>query len=69
MVWKDSDVHAKASVIAAAAVLCWTVPGAAATVSGWRTDGTGVYPKASPVTEWAKDKNVVWHTGLPSWSK
>lgn len=27
---------------------------------GWRNDGTGVYPKAEPVTEWTEDKNVVW---------
>jgi outer membrane protein assembly factor BamB len=33
---------------------------------GWRTDGTGRYPTATPPTEWAKDKNIRWATALPS---
>ncbi|OGV70790.1 MAG: hypothetical protein A3K19_19125 [Lentisphaerae bacterium RIFOXYB12_FULL_65_16] len=32
---------------------------------GWRTDGTGRYPAAQPVTEWAKDTNILWATPLP----
>jgi len=35
---------------------------------GWRTDGTGKYPTATPPTDWAVDRNVVWTTPLPSWS-
>jgi outer membrane protein assembly factor BamB len=35
---------------------------------GWRGDGTGRYPDAQPVTQWAKDKAVLWSTPLPSWS-
>lgn len=40
---------------------------------GWRTDGTGKYPQATPPEEWAADKNVVWSTPIvngdkPAWS-
>ena len=35
---------------------------------GWRTDGTGCYPDAQPVTEWSNQKNVLWRTRLPGWS-
>jgi len=34
-------------------------------VIGWRTDGTGRYPKVSPPTHWSDAKNVVWRTSLP----
>lgn len=40
----------------------------AASPVGWRTDGTGRYPSAEPVTEWGPDKNVVWKCPMPSWS-
>jgi outer membrane protein assembly factor BamB len=36
----------------------------AANPVGWRSDGTGRYPAATPVTEWSKEKNVVWKTKL-----
>ena len=39
----------------------------AAEVQGWRTDGTGRYPKADPPTQWSATQNVVWSTTLPSW--
>lgn len=32
---------------------------------GWRTDGTGEYPKAEPPTQWAKDKGILWTADLP----
>jgi outer membrane protein assembly factor BamB len=35
---------------------------------GWRTDGTGRYPKADPPTVWGVDKNVVWKTKMPNFS-
>ena len=35
---------------------------------GWRTDGTGRYPKAKPPLEWSTKKNVVWKTPMPGWS-
>lgn len=38
---------------------------AAAEVIGWRTDGTGRYPDATPPTTWSKDVGVVWATPLP----
>src|SRR5947199_7567148 len=31
---------------------------------GFRTDGTGRYPAATPPLEWANNKNVVWHIEL-----
>ena len=40
----------------------------AAPAVGWRTDGTGKYPSATPPVEWAPDKNIVWSTVMPSWS-
>ncbi len=35
---------------------------------GWRTDGTGEYPDATPVVEWSPEKNVLWTTPMPSFS-
>jgi len=35
---------------------------------GWRTDGTGRYPKAKPPLEWSTEKNVVWKTPMPGQS-
>ncbi len=32
---------------------------------GWRTDGSGRYPNATPPVEWSKENNVVWKTELP----
>jgi len=34
---------------------------------GWRTDGSGRYPKADPPLEWSTSKNVVWRTPLPGY--
>jgi outer membrane protein assembly factor BamB len=34
---------------------------------GWRTDGTGSYPKAVPPLEWSATKNVVWCTSMPGY--
>lgn len=39
----------------------------AAPAVGWRTDGSGKYPKATPPVEWAPDKNILWSTPMPSW--
>src|ERR1700733_13805957 len=36
--------------------------------NGWRSDGTGRYPKADPPTVWGPDKNVVWKTKMPGFS-
>lgn len=38
----------------------------AQTPIGWRTDGTGTYPDASPPTKWSKTKNVVWSARMPA---
>jgi len=38
----------------------------AAAPVGWRTDGSGRYPDARPVTEWSAEKNVIWRTKMPS---
>src|SRR5262245_16148338 len=34
---------------------------------GWRTDGTGSYPKAQPPHKWSATKNVVWFTPMPGY--
>lgn len=44
------------------------VTAAAQPIIGWRTDGTGQYPKANPPRVWAPDKNVVWVTKMPAMS-
>ena len=33
---------------------------------GFRRDGTGNFPEATPPTTWSADKNVVWKTPLPA---
>ena len=35
---------------------------------GFRANGQGRFPDATPVTEWGPDKNVVWKTPMPNWS-
>lgn len=37
----------------------------AADYFGWRTDGTGEYPDAQPVTTWSSTENVIWKTPMP----
>jgi outer membrane protein assembly factor BamB len=32
---------------------------------GWRNDGTGRFPTATPPSEWSGGKNVVWKVALP----
>lgn len=32
---------------------------------GWRADGTGHFPNATPPTEWSPDEGVLWRTALP----
>ncbi|MEI6501947.1 MAG: PQQ-binding-like beta-propeller repeat protein [Armatimonadota bacterium] len=54
--------------LAACFILTLIVSAAVAAPVGWRTDGTGKYPSATPPTEWAADKNIVWSTPMPSWS-
>jgi len=41
---------------------------AAASIIGWRADGTGRYPDAQPPIEWAPGTNIVWATKLANWS-
>ncbi len=51
----------------AAMVFGWiaVAPVMAAAPVGWRMDGTGRYPEATPPTEWSNKKNVVWKTEMP----
>src|ERR1700736_6338965 len=44
-----------------------THPAAAGDIIGWRTDGTGSYPKAQPPLEWSTTKNVGWCTPMPGY--
>src|SRR5262245_30331334 len=43
------------------------LPEALADGIGWRTDGSGRYPKAEPPLEWSTSKNVVWKTPMPGY--
>jgi outer membrane protein assembly factor BamB len=51
-----------AVAVAFVAVLAAPVGGEPA---GWRQDGTGRFPDATPPLEWAKDSNVRWKTKMP----
>jgi len=42
-------------------------PALAGMTIGWRTDGSGYYPKAQPPLEWSPTKNVVWCTPMPGY--
>ena len=44
-----------------------TLPALSAEGIGWRTDGTGSYPKAQPPLQWSSTKNVVWRTPMPGY--
>src|ERR1044071_5467353 len=35
---------------------------------GWRTDGSGSYPKAQPPLAWSKTENVGWRRPLPGYA-
>lgn len=50
----------------ASSVLCAGV--AYAGVSGWRSDGTGKFPTATPLTKWSATEGVIWKTPLPKQS-
>jgi outer membrane protein assembly factor BamB len=53
-------------IVAALALIAPHV-GQAQTTIGWRTDGTGRYPKAQPPLEWSTTKNVLWSTPMPGY--
>jgi outer membrane protein assembly factor BamB len=44
-----------------------TLPASAGEGIGWRTDGSGSYPKAQPPLQWSPTKNVVWSTPMPGY--
>jgi outer membrane protein assembly factor BamB len=54
-------------VLVTALLFLGTLPAPAGEVIGWRTDGTGSYPKAEPPLEWSTKKNVVWSTPMPGY--
>lgn len=43
------------------------LPAFAGTV-GWRMDGSGRYPSATPPLNWSVTDHVLWATSLPAWS-
>ena len=59
---------ARARLALALTVLAACALAAGQSTVGWRGDGTGQYPKASPALEWSTEKNVVWKTPLAAWS-
>jgi outer membrane protein assembly factor BamB len=52
-------------VLAVVGLLSCTLATTGGDVTGWRTDGSGNYPKAQPPLEWSPTKNVVWRTPMP----
>jgi len=46
------------------AVVAVAVSAQAASRTGWRGDGSGCYPEASPPLHWSTTSNVVWKTAL-----
>src|SRR5271165_230587 len=54
-------------VLVAVLLSLGTLPAPAGEVIGWRTDGSGRYPKAQPPLEWSATKNVVWSTPMPGY--
>jgi len=36
------------------------------TITGWRGDGSGIFPHVDPVLEWSEEKNVLWKTKVGS---
>src|SRR3974390_477600 len=43
-------------------------PLAAESTTGWRQDGAGRFPKATPPVEWSREKNILWKTKMPGGS-
>lgn len=39
-----------------------------ADITGFRNDGSGLYPKAQPPLHWSTTSNVAWKTALTNWS-
>lgn len=39
-----------------------------AQITGWRGNGTGMYPNAKPATTWSTTQSVVWSVPLDTWS-
>jgi outer membrane protein assembly factor BamB len=59
-------LRARLGLVAVLLVL-GTLPASAGDAIGWRTDGSGTYPKAQPPLEWSQTKNVVWSTPMPGY--
>jgi len=59
----QTQFHTPALLVA----LALACGGIHAETQGWRTDGSGCYPDARPVTNWSATENVVWKTRMPSW--
>lgn len=55
----------KATLPGAVLVSLLVVSAAYGGSQGWRTDGTGCYPDATPPTKWSASENVVWKTPMP----
>jgi outer membrane protein assembly factor BamB len=56
-----------ARVLLVLVLSAWALPEVSADGIGWRTDGSGSYPKAEPPLEWSPSKNVVWKTLMPGY--
>jgi glucose dehydrogenase len=51
--------------LAAFVLFCTTSCLSAGDFVGWRNDGTGRFPNATPPTKWSSEENILWKTPLP----
>lgn len=60
-------ISVRLGVVVVAAVLTNSARCSAAP-TGFRNDGAGLYPEATPPTTWSSTSNVVWKTAITNWS-
>lgn len=61
--------HPLPSILAILALLSQVGPvNGASPATGFRLDGSGCYPAATPALTWSVDSNILWKTELPNWS-
>ena len=55
------SLAALAIVVSVCITPAWAAP-------GWRGDGTGRFPEATPPQDWSMEANILWKTKLADWS-
>ena len=54
-------------LLVAIPLVLFAAPVVAGVPVGWRGDGSGHYPDATPPTSWTPDTHVAWSTEMPDW--